>query len=143
MAKETVTLEFPYEPIGSFRRFDPYVITYIYPKKGHKNYVMKGGINTVREKMDEMKLGPAVVHKVYYHHGTHWLSMEVSYNERKYPFNIYLMKWRSRSDSDHRFHKKHWELSVHKKGTGENLFSKRYRRPPRGWIKELNQFLED
>ena len=52
MAK-TIVIEFLYDKVGSFREMNPFSISYVYPKKGDKNYIVKGGMKVIEQTLKE------------------------------------------------------------------------------------------
>jgi len=144
--KKAIIREFPYNKIGSYRRMDPYSIVFVYPRIG-QNYILKGSIIAIKEFIDE-KLTPCIAYYQFYHHGESRGYANVHLPDRpvKAHNNLRVSAYLSshaKTDDNLDFHRKHWKLSVYARDVTCHgcLFKKRYRRPPRGWIKELDQFL--
>jgi hypothetical protein len=141
MVKKPVEETFPYNKIGSWCNGDPFAIAFIYPKSKEKAlHVFKGSWKTILQKIvEEYKLRPCLVYGYFYCRGQRRMVARVLYDEVNSNYSIYLSKSAIRG---HKlgFYKKHWQLSIFRKGA-EQVFEKRFRRPPRNWLKELDQYI--
>ena len=134
--KTTITIDMPYNKVGSFRKVNPYTIAYVYSKNIEDNYVIKGGSIDVKNKIRELKLAPCIAHIHYYHHGKSRSLVDVMFSTVAV-LSIYISK--SPRNVDKQFNKKHWQLLVFK--NSRKVLEKRFRRPPRAWLQELNEFI--
>lgn len=124
MNKLPTSVEFPYSPINSFRRTNPFTIMYIYPRYGHP-FVVKGGLNDCDEYLKRF-LRPALIHITYWHHGLHRTSIRIINTSKR----IYLMR-----TFDSNVKKTMIEIYVSEVGIIKTI-----KRVPRKWIKELDPF---
>lgn len=136
-----VMKHFGYDKVGSWRRGDPFAVAYIYPKSNKKAlHRFTGSWKTIEEKIVEYGLRPCIVYAYFYCRGETRLVARVLYNEKNSNYNIYLHKDGYRDDNKG-YHKKHWHLIVFDRKDPCIVLERRYRKPPRNWLNELNEYV--
>jgi hypothetical protein len=143
-----VKADFQYDPVGCYRKFNPYTICFVYPKL-EDPYIVKGGLNDVKKWLKENQKTPAVAHINYFYRGkarnvfrTFGIrdNVKVFITGLKYPnentvsyddnFNMVINK-NVKNTLRHEI----IILSI------EKTFVKRVRKIPRKWIKELDPYI--
>jgi hypothetical protein len=131
--KIDIKAEFKYNPIGSWKRGDPFTIAFIYPSKS-KPFILKGGVNDIEKWLKGFK-EPAIIHRSYWKRGKSRKSVEVV-NTLASVFIIdrtwYTELWEQKNIDP----KKKWAFIVDK-----NNVIVAMKRVPRKWIKELNPYI--
>lgn len=130
--------EFDYNPIGSYRKGNPYTIAFCYPYPLYaKSFIVKGGIKDVVKFLRSQKL-PMIVHYSMWRHGITRGYVDVIGFDKKYSFYI-TKSWSSRKTKE----KRNWELiaTYSKNGRFKREILAEFKRVPRKWLKELNPFI--
>ena len=136
----TVIKTFPYNKIGSWGRGDPFAVVFVYPRSNKRAlHVFKGSWKTIEEKIVEYGLRPCIVYADFHCRGQKRTVARVLYNERNSDYNIYLSKDCYKDNKG--FHRKHWHLIVFDRKNPCMVLERRFRRPPRNWLKELDKYV--
>jgi len=128
--KLAVYKEFPYSRVGSWAFANPYAIAYCYPKD-RKPFIVKGGLKDVYPYLAGLDF-PMVVHNSLWRQGK---SRSFAYlhgvKELHLGYNFKRLSSR-RTNRDPKF-------ALRDRLTSENV--KTFRRIPRSWIREIDQFM--
>jgi hypothetical protein len=151
--------EFPWTPVRSFTDGNPWTIAFVYPRKS-AGFVVKGGMNKVKEWIKGSGIKRALVHYTMFGHVPN-VRGEVEKDHRSvihvFTGSDMVKAFVSRIGTDRATGKKppknrRWQLLVFTTdgkprrpfsgdGPSKMVLDKRLRRPPRCWPKELDQFL--
>jgi len=127
-------IDLGYDPVGSWKNFNPFVRIYVYPKGGI-SYVVKGGLAACKDYVKKQgKL--ALMHVYRYQKGKGREKLEFNIPATIVYTTIRLFRSRTYLGA---LESKHWLLVVCKEH--EIVFKKRFRRPPRGWPSCLKPIL--
>jgi hypothetical protein len=130
-----------YNPIGSFKRGDPFTITFVYPSNS-KPFILKGGHKDIERWL--LTYGePCIIHNTYWHRAKSRSSITVK--NFKVPILIAEQSWYSELWKKENISKrKKWAFIVDK----SHFFAHTpkvvvaMKRLPRKWIKELNPYID-
>ena len=152
--KLKVLKEFDYDPIKSYRNGNPYTIAFVYMQ--NESFCVKGGANDVHKFILDYTDGkPYIVHKTYFGDGESRWFVSIENLSGKNQAYINGPKWPSENCereydfsygihyNDNKIIKKVRNVMRHELivfSEDGNRFTKKFRRVPRGWIKELDQF---
>jgi ribosomal protein L25 (general stress protein Ctc) len=124
------------------RRFgrEPYTIAFAYPRN-HKPILVKGDADTVEEYLE--KNYPNCFYALNIHRNKRsWVVFRAFVNG----YDVYINKKDVNNSVDYSFEsrkptKERHVLTVYNQKTREQVFKKQFRKMPRSWIKELDQFI--
>lgn len=145
----------PVTDVGWHNECGPYAINFVYPK-GKAPFVVKGAMDLVREKVKAMMMGvPHIIHWQHFKDGNPWGGVRINIpNSANNHFYLAKRHYRPQRETDGYVsaldvpldpikdkHEK-WFLSVHnwrRERPPEVIAT--FRQPPRGWIRQLDRFL--
>ena len=150
-----VKQEIPWTKVRSYTDGNPWCIAFVYPRKS-KAFVVKGGINQVKEWVKGQHLKRALIHytmfgkEVLTHKSAHRSSVEILTGSPT--VKAFISRIRTDRVTGKKAPKdRRWQLLVfttdgkpHSPFSGEGsrvVLDKRLRRPPRCWPKELDEFV--
>jgi len=118
--------EFPYNPIGAFnyQNPNPYTIMFVYTKTG--GFIIKGGLLDCEKYFHQNVKDACVVHQTMFHKK----ATRTNYSIKNVKHKIYFT----------RYEKDCYHTIILIKNNVPHVI-KQFRRVPRKWIKELNQFV--
>lgn len=152
MDKLQVVKSFDYNPIHSWKICNPFVIFYVYPKD-KTPFIIKGGMVDVEKWMDVYKT-PCVYYRSLWFKGQKrggWSDNISEVTKRKvniviYPERLKRTKTKTEYGGEYKTGKQIMTIFSSDNqqffaGNNKTLLTKKIRRHPRSWIKELDAFL--
>lgn len=130
-----VRKEFPYSKIGSWSRADGYTIAFVYPK-GDTPFVVKGGMQDVKRYIEskgfiyERRQAAIIYYAIFCRGSTRTITDIIGLKNDTFALIKHINKSSKR---------KCYSLIVYV--DNQVVVNKPLRRPPRCWMRELNQFI--
>jgi hypothetical protein len=132
-------VEFIWNKIGSFRRFDPFAIAFCYPINDEP-FILKGGARDIEDRLEKSKT-PVFVNIVFYiRHGKYsrWKFYGLDNKLQLFVSQTYLLNLKSNKEMYE--YPTGFEITIRNKLKSESLI-KTYRKLPKAFPRVVKEYL--